>query len=50
MGFNDLDYDYIQPPLVEGNEPFDGLKLMASGEVHDIDDVLKNHYWKYSFA
>ena len=50
VGFSDLDYDYVQPPIVEGNEPFDGLKLMASGEVHDIDDVLKNHYWKYSFA
>ena len=50
MGFKDLDYDYVQPPIVEGNEPFDGLKLMASGEVSDIDDILKNHYWKYSFA
>lgn len=50
IGFKDLDYNYVQPPIVDGNKPFDGLKLMASGNVQNIDDVLINHYWKYSFA
>lgn len=51
MGFHDVEnYDYVQPPINEGNVPFDGLKLMCDGQIQDIDDLLVNHYWKYSFA
>lgn len=50
MGFEDVPYDYVQPPIVAGNEPFGGLKLMSSEPVGDVRGLLEDHYWKYSFA
>jgi hypothetical protein len=50
-GFKKVDYNYVQPPIVEGNDNFDGLNIWTNSSVElDIDDVLKNHYWKYAFA
>ena len=50
MGFSDVDYNYMQPPINEGGVQFDGLKLMSDGHIRDVGDLLENHYWKYSFV
>ena len=50
-GFRKIDYDYVQPPIVEENEEFSGLNLWTNSPNEiDVDDVLKNHYWKYAFV
>ena len=50
MGFGDVDYAYVQPPINAGDVPFAGLKLMSDSPIRDIGDLLENHYWKYSFV
>ena len=50
MGFKKSDFEYVQPPIVEGRKDYDGLMLMVKGECADLDNVIREHYWKYAFS
>ena len=49
-GFHKSDYEYTQPPILEGNQEYGGLPIWVDSDSLDIDEVLKNHYFKYAFA
>ena len=48
-GFSVISTDYIQPKISQTQKPFDGLVLMSNKHINNLDDVIKNHYWKYCF-
>lgn len=55
MGFTEVDFEYEQPPIVEGRKPYGGLMLMQRGFVGNdytwlVETLLKQHYWKYAFV
>jgi hypothetical protein len=50
MGFKKSDFRYVQPPIVKGREEYDGLMLMTKGECQDLENIIKEHYWKYAFS
>lgn len=49
MDFSIVSDNYIQPPISKNQKSFDGLVLMSNKPVKNLKDILKNHYWKYSF-
>lgn len=49
MDFSVVSENYIQPPISKNQKSFDGLVLMSNKPVKNLKDILKNHYWKYSF-
>ena len=48
-GFSVISTDYVQPKISNDQKPFDGLVLMSNKHIDNLDDVIKNHYWKYCF-
>ena len=49
LEFSVISTDYIQPKISKNQKSFDGLILMSNKNISDLQDVLQNHYWKYSF-
>lgn len=49
LGFSPIDYEYIQPAIVNGNPEYHGLRIWSNVTDFDIEEVIKNHYWKYAF-
>ncbi len=48
-GFSIISTDYIQPKINDKEKPFGGLVLMSNKPIINLQDVIKNHYWKYCF-
>ena len=49
LGFFVISEDYIQPPISKKEKSFDGLVIMSNTVIKNLDHILKNYYWKYSF-
>lgn len=50
MDFSVISETYIQPAISKDQKSFDGLILMSNKPVKNLKNILKNHYWKYSFV